>query len=187
MSIFRSTFVILVKQINAIQDGTLARFPSLKIVQQLLLPCIDWDSSSQLTNDRSLSRARVNPGARKRNQASCYIFLLDTFDGNGVSLGRVARIGRKSFQPKAARILWDEESWSYRAYNALILQLSPSEYAVYTPIVARLLETQISAKDSELVARKEFQNLMQEEWNIAEDQLQGVRHTQLISCQVLIY
>jgi hypothetical protein len=61
-----------------------------------------------------------------------------------------------------------------------MLQLSPAEYAVYTPLVARLLETHVGSKESDVVARKDFQTLLQEEWGISESQLQGVSHLRLI-------
>ncbi|KAJ9119596.1 hypothetical protein QFC22_003305 [Naganishia vaughanmartiniae] len=62
----------------------------------------------------------------------------------------------------------------FRSVDLHASALSPAEYAVYTPIVAKLLETHIGSKDSDVVARKDFQALLQEEWSIAESQLQGI-------------
>ncbi|KAJ9104256.1 hypothetical protein QFC19_004073 [Naganishia cerealis] len=62
----------------------------------------------------------------------------------------------------------------FRSPELHVSALSPSEYAIYTPIVARLLETHIGFKDSDLVTRKNFQILLKEEWGVAENQLQEV-------------
>ncbi|KAJ9094449.1 hypothetical protein QFC21_005988 [Naganishia friedmannii] len=62
----------------------------------------------------------------------------------------------------------------FRSVDLHASALSPAEYTVYTPILARLLEKHIGSKDSEVVARKDFQTLLQAEWSIAESQLQSI-------------
>lgn len=53
-------------------------------------------------------------------------------------------------------------------------QLSPSEYAAYTPIVAKLLEQHNDQKASDSVSRREFHSLLRDEWAMDEKLIQDV-------------